>query len=191
MDLGNLKRVIVESPFAGEVERNVHYARLCLHDCLMRGEAPFASHLLYTQESVLDDDIPEERELGIAAGLSWGSMAEKTVVYTDYGLSRGMKYGIERAEAIGRPIEYRQLFTGLRVLKLHEEQNSPALSYQGASVINLLLQSLGTMSTDDKETLLATVSGYDLELALVVLGERAPSSKKMEKFVHDLKGVYK
>ena len=105
-----MRRVIVETPYAGDVERNIHYGRLCLHDCLLRGEAPFVSHLLYTQESVLNDDVPEERTLGIEAGLAWGSMAEATVVYTDYGISNGMKYGIQRAESEGRPVEYRQLF---------------------------------------------------------------------------------
>lgn len=104
-----MRRVIVETPYAGDVEENTHYARLCLHDCLVKGEAPFASHLLYTQESVLDDDIPEERKLGILAGLAWGSVAEATVVYTDYGISNGMKEGIKRAETEGRPVEYRQL----------------------------------------------------------------------------------
>lgn len=105
-----MRRVIVETPYAGDVERNAHYARLCLHDCLTRGEAPFASHLLYTQESVLNDGIPEERQLGILAGLEWGFVAEATVVYMDYGISNGMKEGIKRAEAEGRPVEYRQLF---------------------------------------------------------------------------------
>lgn len=105
-----MKRVIVETPYAGDVGRNIHYARLCLHDCLLRGEAPFASHLLYTQESVLDDDIPGECKLGILAGFTWGSVAEATVVYTDYGISNGMKEGIKRAETEGRPVEYRKLF---------------------------------------------------------------------------------
>ena len=54
--------VIVESPYAGDVERNERYARACIRDCLLRGEAPFASHLLYTQAGVLDDTIKEERD---------------------------------------------------------------------------------------------------------------------------------
>lgn len=107
-----MKRVIVETPFAGDVERNLHYARLCLHDCLLRGEAPFASHLLYTQESILNDDIPEERRLGIEAGLVWGAAAEATVAYIDYGISRGMQLGMERAEQEGRIVELRMLFSG-------------------------------------------------------------------------------
>ena len=69
-----MKRVILESPYAGDVERNVAYARACLRDSLLRGEAPIASHLLYTQPGVLDDQIPEERQMGIDAGLAWGMM---------------------------------------------------------------------------------------------------------------------
>lgn len=102
-------KVIIESPYAGDVERNENYARLCMKDCFDRGEAPFASHLLYTQRNVLDDTIASERTLGIDAGLEWGSCADKTVVYTDLGISKGMNYGIENANKAGRPIEYRTL----------------------------------------------------------------------------------
>lgn len=104
------RTVTLESPFAGDVERNVKYARACMRDCLLKGEAPYASHLLYTQDGVLDDDIPEERALGIEAGLTIGKYFDATVVYTDHGISRGMKYGIERAEKDGRPVEYRKLY---------------------------------------------------------------------------------
>ena len=107
-----MRKVVVESPFAGDVERNLTYARACLHDCLLRGEAPIASHLLYTQPGVLDDNKQEERKLGIEAGLVWGALADATVVYVDYGFSGGMKFGIERAEKEGRPVEYRRLHSG-------------------------------------------------------------------------------
>ena len=105
--------VVVESPYAGkdkeEVKRNVKYARVCLKDCFNRGEYPYASHLLYTQPGILDDNNPEERELGIMAGLSWVKIADATIVYTDFGVSKGMKLGIQRAEQDGRPVEYRTL----------------------------------------------------------------------------------
>lgn len=106
-----MRRVIVESPFAGDVQRNIAYGRACLHDCLKRGEAPFASHLLYTQEGVLDDNVPGERSLGINAGFIWGQAAEATVVYTDLGISGGMKQGILQAQKEGRPVEYRKLYS--------------------------------------------------------------------------------
>lgn len=101
--------VILESPFAGDVEGNIHYARMAVRDSLLRGEAPIASHLLYTQEGILNDDIPEERQHGIEAGLAWGKVAEKTVVYIDKGISRGMEYGIQRAIQEGRELVFRSL----------------------------------------------------------------------------------
>ena len=104
-----MRRVILESPYAGEIEANVAYARRAMRDSLLRGESPIASHLLYTQPGVLDDADPLEREIGISAGLAWGAEAEATVVYTDRGISRGMTFGIERAEREGRPVEYRSL----------------------------------------------------------------------------------
>lgn len=101
--------VIVESPYAGDVERNVRYARAALRDCLLRGEAPIASHLLYTQPGVLDDLVPDERRLGIEAGLAWGKWAAKTAVYTNLGISPGMELGIARAQVMGRVVEMRTL----------------------------------------------------------------------------------
>lgn len=107
--MGKLRFVIVESPYAGNVERNVKYARAALRDCLMRGEAPFASHLLYTQPGVLRDGVPKERARGVEVGLDIASRADATVVYADLGISPGMAQGIAHAEKLGRPIEHRFL----------------------------------------------------------------------------------
>ena len=104
-----MRLVILESPYAGDVEKHVAYARACLRESLSRGEAPIASHLLYTQPGVLRDDDPGERQRGIDAGLALASQAEATVVYTDFGISNGMKYGIEHASRAGRLIEYRAI----------------------------------------------------------------------------------
>lgn len=107
------KLVLIESPLAAPTPegfaRHQRYARAAMRDSLYRGEAPFASHLLYAQPGLLDDSIFFEREMGIEAGLCWGSKAELTAVYTDLGISSGMKRGIARAEQEGRPIEYREL----------------------------------------------------------------------------------
>jgi hypothetical protein len=102
-----MRLVILESPYAGDVERNTLYARRALKDSLMRGEAPIASHLLYPQ--VLNDLIPSERQLGMEAGLAWRKVAEATVVYQDYGISPGMEYSIQLAKERGIPIEYRSI----------------------------------------------------------------------------------
>jgi hypothetical protein len=103
------KLVYIESPFAGEVGLNIEYARACMTDSLSRGESPFASHLLYTQEGVLDDTIPEERAKGIKAGFDFAAVCDLSAVYTDLGMSGGMKLGIENAEKAGREVEYRSL----------------------------------------------------------------------------------
>jgi hypothetical protein len=106
-----MRRVIIESPYAGDVKRNLAYLRAALKDSLSRGEAPFASHAIYTQPGVLDDDRVEERELGIRAGFAWRASADATVVYTDHGISPGMYRGIEQAIEMGQPLEYRVLVT--------------------------------------------------------------------------------
>lgn len=54
--------VIIESPYAGDVERNIEYARRRVRDSPARGEAPIASHLLYTQPGIPDDNVPSERQ---------------------------------------------------------------------------------------------------------------------------------
>ena len=104
-----MRLVIVESPYAGDVEKNVEYARAAIRDSLSRGEAPIASHLLYTQPGILDDDIPDERAWGIDAGLAWREVAEASVVYIDLGVSRGMEYGIKAALASQVNIEFRSI----------------------------------------------------------------------------------
>lgn len=101
--------VILETPYAGDIETNLRYLRACMRDCLLRGEAPFASHGLYTQPGVLRDEVPEEREHGIQAGFAWRECATKTVLYTDRGISRGMQWGLQHAADLNHEIEYRQL----------------------------------------------------------------------------------
>lgn len=85
-----MRLVIIESPYAGDIEANVAYARACMRDSLERGEAPIASHLLYTQPGILRDDIPDERQWGIDAGLAWRRVAEFAAFYVDRDWSGGM-----------------------------------------------------------------------------------------------------
>ena len=106
-----MKRVILESPYAGDIERNIKYARACVRDSLLRGEAPIASHLLYTQEGILKDEIPEERKHGIDAGLAWKEVADLHVFYIDYGISKGMQYGMDYATKNKIPFETRKLYS--------------------------------------------------------------------------------
>jgi hypothetical protein len=104
-----MRRVIIESPYQGDVARNVEYARECVRNGLIRGEAPFASHLLYTQAGILDDRIRQERELGIAAGLAWRFVAERIIFCIDNGWSQGMRQAFIIARDEGLPYEIRKL----------------------------------------------------------------------------------
>ena len=105
-----MKRVILESPYAGDVEGNIKYARACLRDSLERGESPIASHLLYTQDGVLSDEIEEERMWGINAGLAWKGVANLHVFYVDFGMSKGMEYARDYSKSQDIEVEYRTLY---------------------------------------------------------------------------------
>jgi len=98
------KRVFVESPYSGDREKNIKYAIRCMQDCLLRGEAPFLSHLLYTQDEngfVSDDDSDRQligREAAISASHSWRTVSDLTVFYVDLGWSKGMLAAKEYCE---------------------------------------------------------------------------------------------
>ncbi len=116
-----MKTVILESPYAAnkmlsapptlQRANNVVFARACMRDCLLHDEAPFASHLLYTQIGVLDDEVPEDRKLGMRAGFAFYPMMGASVVYVNRGVSSGMKFGIAQAVKHKIPIRIRALTT--------------------------------------------------------------------------------
>lgn len=108
-----MKIVVIISPFSGDIEGNTAYARACLFDAVMRDEAPFASHLLYTQ--VLDDTDPEHRSRGMAAGHAVMRRADLAAVYMDRGKSEGMKEDIAYARKCKLPVEERWLSRWNRV----------------------------------------------------------------------------
>lgn len=99
--------VVIESPLAGDFETNRRYALWCCLDSTLRGEAPFASHVFYTQ--FLDDQVQALRQTGIQCGLSWGAVAELRALYIDLGVTDGMRIGVESARALGQDVEERYL----------------------------------------------------------------------------------
>jgi hypothetical protein len=109
----NMRRVILESPFSSsngrEVTENIAYAEACILDCLRRGESPIASHLLFARPGILDDLVPEQRQLGIQAGHAWYKAADACVIYADHGFTAGMRECVERAAKSGINIEVRYL----------------------------------------------------------------------------------
>ena len=111
----NMPLVLMESPYGADdpetLAANIAYAKAAFRDMVNRGEIPFASHLKYTQDGLLDDDDPAQRTLGIAAGLAEGMLTKKTAVYIDRGFSGGMLMGIKESLKVERPVELRSLNT--------------------------------------------------------------------------------
>lgn len=106
-----MRLVILESPYRADtdanLERNRLYRQQCIQDCLLRGEAPFASHQMYTD--ALNDDTPAERDLGIAAGYEWWRAASCVVFYTDLGWSSGMLNAYKKAKTMNIKVDERKL----------------------------------------------------------------------------------
>lgn len=96
---------MIESPWQNG--RHKGYALDCLKDSLDRGEAPFASHLLYTQ--VLDDDDATQRKDGITTGHEFFRAAHFVAVYIDHGITDGMIQGMDAAQRAGRVLVFRRV----------------------------------------------------------------------------------
>jgi hypothetical protein len=84
-----MKRVVIESPLAGDFQKNFRYALWCAYDCRLRGESPYASHLFFPL--FLNDLEPEQREFGITAGYAWSQHADVFAFYIDLSWSVGME----------------------------------------------------------------------------------------------------
>lgn len=119
-----LVRTLVCSPYSAstlqEREANIAYAWACLRDSARNhGEAPFASHLLYTQspggrwaeekDGTTDEKHWISREDGLACEAAWRAAAERIVFYTDRGWSRGMIQAKDAAIHSNTPYVIRSL----------------------------------------------------------------------------------
>jgi hypothetical protein len=111
---GDFKRIIMESPFAGDVSKNVIYAKALMHNLSHKGYAPSASHLLYTQ--MLDDTKEFDRNLGINKGLDYAHNKD-SIIGIDRGVSGGMIYGIKRAMNEERSFNFTTLSKDENIIK--------------------------------------------------------------------------
>ena len=102
-----MRRVVIESPYAGDLALNAKYLDACLSDCFRRGESPYASHAIGPR--ALRDAVPEQRRQGIDAGFAWADVADAIVFYVDLGWSGGMRAALVKHQADGRTIEQRKL----------------------------------------------------------------------------------
>jgi len=109
-----MKIVCLESPFKPSAEdvvryvgryteadllrQNIIYARMALLSCLLRGEAPLASHLLYTQVWSERADL---RDAGIKAGIEMHHRCDLVALFRDLGVSKGMQLASDNAKLLG------------------------------------------------------------------------------------------
>ena len=106
--------IYIASPFSGDVERNIEFARAACRFCIDMGHTPIAVHLLYPQ--ILDDKDPAQREAGLQLG---GNVLEHCNEMWVCGseISAGMNTEIELAKTLGMPIRH---FTRQQILDTPE-----------------------------------------------------------------------
>lgn len=99
----NRKWVYVVSKYAGDTKTNVDNAKKYCRFAVKKNCIPIASHLLYP--SFMDDNNPEERELGLLFGQALLAKCSEVWVFgTDYG--EGMKAEIHEAKKLKKTIKY-------------------------------------------------------------------------------------
>ena len=96
-----MKLVYICSPYAGDIEANVCFARTACLYAAEHGCAPVAVHLLYPQ--LLDDNIPAQREIGIQMGLRVLASCDELWICGER-ISHGMSCEIVEAVQLGIPI---------------------------------------------------------------------------------------
>ena len=98
----NRRKVYVASKYAGDVDANVAAAIAYCRRVVDEGHMPVASHLLYPQ--ILNDNVPEERELGLLFGLALLRMCDEVWVFGT--ISPGVAQEIEEARRLKKQIRY-------------------------------------------------------------------------------------
>ncbi|AGA68850.1 hypothetical protein Desdi_1340 [Desulfitobacterium dichloroeliminans LMG P-21439] len=97
-----MKLVYICSPYAGDIENNLRFARAACRYAVDQGCAPIAVHMLYPQ--ILDDSVPAEREAGIQMGLRVLASCDEVWI-CGKRISHGMGCEIAEAERLGIPIQ--------------------------------------------------------------------------------------
>lgn len=91
-----MKRITIESPYAGDVVANERFAKAVCAYAVHEGHAPYASHLFFTQ--FLNDLVPADRKTGIESGFEWGRNGNEVWFCLEEGrhetLSMGMVKGL-------------------------------------------------------------------------------------------------
>ncbi|WP_455617010.1 DUF7768 domain-containing protein [Eisenbergiella sp.] len=95
------KLVYIASPYAGDVEKNVQFARAACRYAMAQGVTPVAPHLLYPQ--LLDDSVLAERDIGIQMGLRLLVVCDELWLCGSR-ISQGMREELMVAGQLGIPV---------------------------------------------------------------------------------------
>ena len=95
------KLVYIASPYAGDVEGNVAFAKAACRYAAAKGYTPVAVHLMYPR--FLDDRVPKEREAGLKMGGRVVAACEEIWLCGER-MSAGMKAEEAEAKRLGIPI---------------------------------------------------------------------------------------
>lgn len=95
------KLVYIASPYAGDVEGNVEFAKAACRYAAAKGYTPVAVHLMYPR--FLDDRVPKEREAGLKMGRRVLAACEEIWLCGER-MSAGMKAEEAEAKRLGLPI---------------------------------------------------------------------------------------
>lgn len=97
------KLVYIASPYAGDVENNVRFAKEACRYAVKQGATPVAVHLLYPQ--ILEDSIPAERKAGIQMGLRLLEVCDELWV-CGRQISQGMNIELSAAKKLGITVRW-------------------------------------------------------------------------------------
>ena len=95
------KLVYIASPYAGDVEGNVEFAKAACRYAATKEYTPVVVHLMYPR--FLDDRVPEEREAGLKMGRRVLAACEEIWLCGER-MSAGMKAEEAEAKRLGIPI---------------------------------------------------------------------------------------
>lgn len=110
--------VFLESPYSGDIDRNLRYLKLCEYDCWNRYEFPCSSHSNMTQHVIkknfyVDDYNPQYKIFGREEAINGSHclrvLCSKTIFYIDLGWSDGMKNALKYCEENKLKYEIRKI----------------------------------------------------------------------------------
>lgn len=113
------KLVYIASPYAGDVEGNVEFAKAACRYAAAKGYTPVAVHLMYPQ--FLDERVPKEREAGLKMGRRVLAACDEFWLCGEK-LSAGMRAEKAEAKRLGIPIRQVPSFCIFPALKQKEQE---------------------------------------------------------------------